>query len=66
MPGQMVAGVTFPGSTDARIEQAIAERVIGPHLGPGGGTLHLLAATDLRWRMLALLSAQLIAGTVRQ
>jgi hypothetical protein len=57
-------GLRLPGSTEAGIEQAIAERTV-VRTWALRGTLHFLAATDVRW-MLALLSARLIAGSARR
>jgi hypothetical protein len=57
-------GLRLPGSTDADIERAIADRVIA-RTWALRGTLHFLAANDVRW-MVTLLSARLIAGSARR
>jgi hypothetical protein len=57
-------GLRLPGSTEANIERAIAERDI-VRTWALRGTLHFLAAADVRW-MLALLSGRLIAGSARR
>lgn len=54
-------GLRLPGSTDIQIERAIAERKI-VRSWPMRGTLHFVAAEDIRW-MLALLTPRIIAGT---
>ncbi len=65
MQGQDYAGVKWsiglrvPGSTDARIEQAFAEKQL-VRTWALRGTLHVLAAEDLRW-LLALLRARVLA-----
>lgn len=57
-------GLRLPGSADANIEQAITDRVI-VRTWALRGTLHFLAAEDVRW-MVALLSARLISGSARR
>lgn len=51
-------GARLPGITDADVERAIADASI-VRTWPMRGTLHLVAATDVRW-MLSLFSARLI------
>jgi hypothetical protein len=53
-------GARLPGSTEADIERGIAERTL-VRSWPMRGTLHFVAAADLRW-MLALLTPRVIAG----
>jgi hypothetical protein len=50
-----------PGATEADVERAVDERRI-VRTWPMRGTLHLVAAPDVRW-MLALLAAKLLRGT---
>jgi len=57
-------GLRLPGSTDASIEQAILDKTI-IRTWALRGTLHFVAATDLRW-LLALLAPRLIAGNARR
>jgi len=57
-------GLRLPESTDAAIEQAIADRVI-VRTWAMRGTLHFLTAEDAPW-IVALLSARLIAGSARR
>ncbi|MCC6615266.1 MAG: AlkZ family DNA glycosylase [Anaerolineae bacterium] len=57
-------GLRLPGSTEAQIEQAIAEHSI-VRTWLIRGTLHLVAAADLRW-MLALIGPRQIAGNARR
>lgn len=57
-------GLRLPGSTQTQIEQAIAERTI-VRSWPMRGTLHFVAATDLRW-MLQLLAPRVISNTERR
>ena len=57
-------GLRLPGSTDAEIEKAIAERVI-VRTWAMRGTLHLLAAEDARW-VVELLAARLIGSSLRR
>ena len=53
-------GARLPGSTEAGVERAIAARAI-VRSWPLRGTLHFVAAADLRW-MLALLAPRVIAA----
>ncbi len=55
-------GLRSPGSTRITVEQAIADATI-VRTWPLRGTLHFVAAADLRW-MLALLAPRIIAGSV--
>lgn len=70
MQGQDYAGVKWsfglrlPNITDADIEQAIADGTI-IRTWPMRGTLHFVAAADVRW-MLDLLSPRNIAGSTRR
>lgn len=57
-------GLRLPESSEAGIEEAIAKRAV-VRTWALRGTLHLLAARDVRW-MVTLLSAQLIAGSARR
>jgi hypothetical protein len=57
-------GLRLPGSTDAAIEQTIAEQKI-VRSWVFRGTLHLVAAADMRW-MLALVAQRLISGSARR
>jgi hypothetical protein len=57
-------GLRLPGSSEADIEQAIADRVI-VRTWAMRGTLHFLAAADVRW-VAALLSARLIGSSLRR
>lgn len=54
-------GLRMAGATERRIEQAIAGRTI-VRTWPMRGTLHFVAANDVRW-MLALLAPREIAGS---
>jgi hypothetical protein len=54
-------GLRLPGATQTAIEQALADRTI-VRTWPMRGTLHLVAATDVRW-MLELLTPRIIAGS---
>ena len=54
-------GLRMTSATEQGIEQAIAERTI-VRTWPMRGTLHLVAANDVRW-MLALLAPREIAGS---
>jgi Winged helix DNA-binding domain len=54
-------GLRLPHATEADIEQAIAERTI-VRTWPMRGTLHVVAAADVRW-MLALLTPRIVAGS---
>jgi len=53
-----------PGTTEAGVEQAIAARAI-VRSWPMRGTLHFMAAADVRW-MLELLAPRIIEGTARR
>jgi hypothetical protein len=53
-------GLRLPGSTVAQVERAIAERTI-VRTWPMRGTLHFVAASDVRW-MLRLLTPRVIRG----
>ena len=57
-------GVRLPGSTDALIEEALKAKTI-VRTWALRGTLHLVAATDLRW-LLTLLGPRLIASNARR
>lgn len=57
-------GLRSPGATEQGVEQAVAERRI-VRTWPMRGTLHFVAADDVRW-MLRLLTPRVIAGTVRR
>lgn len=57
-------GLRLPGSTDATIEAAFHAKTI-IRTWALRGTLHLVAATDLRW-LLALLAPRLVASNVRR
>jgi len=52
-------GLRLPNATEGSIEQAIADRGI-VRTWPMRGTLHFVAATDVRW-MLELLAPRVIA-----
>jgi hypothetical protein len=54
-------GLRMAGSTERDIERAIVERAI-VRTWPMRGTLHFVAANDVRW-MLALLTPRVIAGS---
>ena len=54
-------GLRLPGSTDAVIERAIADRSL-VRTWPMRGTLHFIAAADIRW-MLELLTPRVIAAS---
>jgi len=54
-------GLRLPGGTLTGIEQAISERTI-IRTWPMRGTLHFVAAADVRW-MLELLTPRIIAGS---
>lgn len=54
-------GLRLPNATDADIEQAIADRTI-VRTWPMRGTLHFVAAADVRW-LLKLLTPRVIAQT---
>ena len=53
-------GLRVPNATSADIEKAIAERTI-IRTWPMRGTLHFVAAADIRW-MLELLAPRIVAG----
>jgi hypothetical protein len=57
-------GLRLPGSTDASIEQAIANKTI-VRTWALRGTLHFVAAADIRW-LLALVAPRVIAGNARR
>lgn len=57
-------GLRLPGSTDATIEAAFHSKTI-VRTWALRGTLHLVAASDLRW-LLALLAPRLIANNTRR
>lgn len=57
-------GLRSPGATEHDVEQAVAERKI-VRTWPMRGTLHFVAAADVRW-MLRLLTPRVIAGTARR
>ncbi|MBC7871275.1 MAG: winged helix DNA-binding domain-containing protein, partial [Chitinophagaceae bacterium] len=57
-------GLRLTNTTDADIEQALAEKTI-VRTWPLRGTLHFVAAADIRW-MLALMGSRLIAGNARR
>jgi hypothetical protein len=57
-------GLRMIEATDASVEQALAEKSI-VRSWVLRGTLHLVAATDLRW-LLALVAPRLIAGNARR
>ncbi|MCL4249432.1 MAG: winged helix DNA-binding domain-containing protein [Anaerolineae bacterium] len=57
-------GLRLPSSTDTDIEQAIAAHAI-IRTWLIRGTLHLVAAADLRW-VLALIASRLITGNARR
>jgi hypothetical protein len=54
-------GLRLPGRTDADIEQAIADKSV-VRTWPMRGTLHFVAAADVRW-MLQLLTPRVVAGS---
>lgn len=58
--GKWAIGLRLPDATDAGIERAIEERTI-VRTWPMRGTLHFVAAEDVRW-LLALLATRIIAG----
>lgn len=57
-------GLRLPQATDAGVERAIGERRI-IRTWPMRGTLHLVAAADVRW-MLALTSPKNLSGAARR
>jgi len=54
-------GLRMPNATEQAVEQAIADRTI-IRTWPMRGTLHFVAATDIRW-MLALLTSRVVANS---
>ena len=58
--GKWAVGLRLPGATDADVEAAIAERSI-IRTWPMRGTLHFVAAADIRW-MLEVLTPRVVAG----
>ena len=61
-PGALWAiGLRLPHATEPAIEQAIAERTI-VRTWPMRGTLHFVAATDVRW-MLNLMTPRIVANS---
>ena len=59
--GKWAVGLRLPDAVDADIEQAIADRAI-VRTWPMRGTLHFVAAADVRW-LLALLAPRVIGAT---
>jgi Winged helix DNA-binding domain len=57
-------GLRLPGATAANIEQAIAGRTI-VRTWPLRGTLHFVAAADVRW-MLELLAPRILTGSANR
>jgi hypothetical protein len=57
-------GLRLPVATEADIEKAIADRKI-VRTWPMRGTLHFVAAADVRW-MLELLTPRIVAGAARR
>lgn len=57
---KLSVGLRLPGSTDADIEQAISDKLV-LRTWLMRGTLHLVAAADIRW-MVALLAEQTIGS----
>jgi hypothetical protein len=57
-------GMRLEGVTDEEVERALAERSI-VRTWPMRGTLHLVAAADVRW-MLALLSPRVVAAAAKR
>ena len=57
-------GLRLPNATEGSIEQAIADRGI-VRTWPMRGTLHFVAATDVRW-MLELLAPRVIASSTHR
>jgi hypothetical protein len=53
-------GLRVPGATEAEVERAVARREV-VRTWPMRGTLHFVAAADVRW-MLALLTPRVILG----
>jgi hypothetical protein len=62
--GKWSVGVRLPGSTDAAVERAIENREI-VRTWALRGTLHLVAARDVRW-LLELVAPRIIAGNARR
>lgn len=54
-------GLRLPGSTEADIEQAVTDKTI-VRTWPMRGTLHFVAAEDVRW-MLSLMTPRMIASS---
>ncbi|QIF02639.1 winged helix DNA-binding domain-containing protein [Roseimicrobium sp. ORNL1] len=54
-------GLRLPGTTEGEVEQAIANREI-VRTWPMRGTLHFVAAADVRW-MLKLMTPRIVAGS---
>jgi hypothetical protein len=57
-------GLRLPNATEADIEQALAERAI-VRTWPMRGTLHFVAAADVRW-IIELLAPRIIAGSAHR
>src|ERR1700722_4804854 len=57
-------GLRLPHATEAEVKQAIADRTI-IRTWPMRGTLHFVAAADVRW-MLELLAPRVIASSARR
>jgi hypothetical protein len=57
-------GLRLPAATEARVEKAVADRTI-VRTWPMRGTLHFVAAGDVRW-MLELMTPRIIAGAARR
>lgn len=57
-------GLRLPAATEAGVERAVAERQI-VRTWPMRGTLHFVAADDVRW-MLELMTPRIIAGARRR
>ena len=57
-------GLRLEGVTDADVERALAERAI-VRTWPMRGTLHFVAAADVRW-MLSLLSPRVVAAAAKR
>jgi Winged helix DNA-binding domain len=57
-------GARLPGATEKDIEQAVADRQI-VRTWPMRGTLHFVAAEDVRW-MLAVLTPRMVAGAAKR
>jgi hypothetical protein len=64
-PGALWAiGLRMPAATEQMVEQAIRDRQI-VRTWPMRGTLHCVAADDVRW-LLALLTPRILAGSARR